>query len=150
MANHVNEVMKARATIGDEQLVERIAHLEPLANGKARNHFSFASKLCHIFVSEDTFPIYDGLARETLRLHNKDVESPYQAFRSNFRMLSEYAGIRIGVRRLDRYLWLVGLYERWRNKKPVNGYFSRMLRNPTSDQKSYLAELLPECIERRF
>ena len=65
-------------------LVQRIAELD-----KNRKRVSFASKLCHFFVSAD-FPIYDDAARDTLKFHLGEhyitkQNSPYDGLRENLR-----------------------------------------------------------------
>jgi hypothetical protein len=148
MAEHVSKTLGPK--FDERQLVERVAQLE------GRNHVSFASKLCHVFVSEDTFPIYDSVACETLRLHLGrryigTTEARYQAFLQNLSVLREYASIGSGARRLDRYLWLVGLCRRWiKRGRPINTEFGRVLSELSSQQRALLHRMLPRCVDREF
>jgi hypothetical protein len=119
-------------------LVARIALLD-LKDGKPRNRVSFASKLCHFFVDEERFPIYDKAACETLKCHLGDdyrLEGmPYVAFQENLGRLKEASGINTNGRELDRYLWIVGMYMRWKRSKSkplVNAELLRTFQHPTS------------------
>jgi hypothetical protein len=155
MADHVSKVFTSES-LGDEvAIVERIARLGPPLIMKPRNYVSFASKLCHIFISEGRFPIYDTVARETLKFHlgkryEDDAASPYASFVKNFWIVSDSVGISTRTRRLDRYLWLVGLYRRWLKGRQVNSEFRRILSGPTSDQRAYLVAILPSGVPRKF
>ncbi len=115
-----------------------------------RQHTSFASKLCYFFVS-DRLPVYDTAARETLEFHLgryiKNEDSPYKGFRSNLEALSQAAELNVDWRRLDRYLWLVGIYRRWLKGKTVNVEFRQMVTSPTLRQSKLLNKLLPSSLE---
>jgi hypothetical protein len=152
MAAHVSQLLATEIPGDDVALVERIARLGPPAIVKTRNYLSFASKLSHIFISEDRFPIYDTVARETLKFHlgkryEDDAVSPYASFVKNFWIVSDSVGISTRTRRLDRYLWLAGLYRRWLKGRQVNSEFRRILSGPTSDQRTYLDEMLPSGVK---
>ena len=152
MAQHVTSAFEVIQNLSADELVARIALLD-LKDGKPpRNHVSFASKLCHFFVDEERFPIYDKAACETLKCHLGDdycLEGmPYVAFQENLGRLKNASGINTNGRELDRYLWIVGMYMRWKRSKSkpmVNAELLRTFRRPTSEDKSDLAILAPNC-----
>jgi hypothetical protein len=149
MAAHVNHIFESGSIYPETDLVERIARVD-----SHRNHVSFASKLCYFFVS-NRLPIYDEAARDALKFHlgrryitNRD--SPYDGFRANLKALSQAAELNLDWRRLDRYLWLVGIYRRWLKDREVNSEFRRLVSKPSSRQSELLDKLLPRSLERKF
>jgi hypothetical protein len=149
MAAHVRQIFEKKFTNPGPELVEQIARLD-----SSRNHTSFASKLCHFFVSAD-LPIYDEVARKTLKMHLgqrylTSGDTPYNLYRANLKELCVAAEINVECRRLDRYLWLVGMYRRWLNNKALNSEFQPLVTTPTRLQTQLLDKLLPTSVERRF
>lgn len=115
MAEHVTRVMAAAVA---DDLVERIAVLPARDGfGGKRTHLSFASKFAHFFVDVDRFPIYDVYAVGTLSRHvecRRTGRPQYGEYAAAHRELRERLGSACTGRRLDRYLWLAGLYDVWR------------------------------------
>lgn len=158
MAEHVARVMAtAPAQTASLDLVERIASLP--GDGKRRKFVSFASKFCHFFVDQERFPIYDDAAREALKLHLgkggyiEDDADRYRAFCKNIDRLHEANGVRVGTRELDRYLWLMGMYQRWLKERRrtgvrVNAELMRLFATPTRDETRDLNDLLPFSLGR--
>jgi hypothetical protein len=151
MAQHVKEVFEMQPKL-DEQLVALIAQRKAPKGKKPRSEISFASKLCHLFVS-DSLPIYDSAAREMLQMHlgdlyNEDKATPYKSFCENLRVLCEEAGLQSECRRLDRYLWIAGLYRRKQQGRKINAELGRIVENPTTDQIEALAILFPRDFKR--
>lgn len=152
MAQHVTKIFKFSDVEVDNNLVEKIADLE------GRKHVSFASKLCHFFVSDERFPIYDEAARDALRLHlgkhyERDNKAPYAAFRRNLSRLREKSGIgSLTGRMLDRYLWIVGMWLKYeslskrRDDKslPMNAELRRVFQSPNSEERVLLDIILPK------
>jgi hypothetical protein len=150
MAQHVSSVFKTAKKPFPDELVAQIAFLD-LKDGKSpRNHVSFASKLCHFFVDEERFPIYDTAACETLKRHlgrnyHREGER-YGAFRKNLRLLTDASDITANGRELDRYLWIVGMYWRWKRSKlnpMVNAELLKTFRHPGAEDKRDFAILVP-------
>ena len=46
----------------------------------------------------------------------RDTDNPYKAFVANFHRLKQVAGLECKTRELDHYLWLAGMYRKWRSK----------------------------------
>lgn len=115
IARHVCQVFSEK--LKKEDLVLAIADFR--SDGGDKMLTSFASKLCHFFVSEEDFPIYDGLAvnvlvqlggaRETGKL------TRYRVYCENFYELKKASSLICKNRDLDRYLWLAGCYRKWKN-----------------------------------
>jgi hypothetical protein len=152
MAQHVSSVFKTAKKPFSDTLVAKIAFLDLKDGKRPRNHVSFASKLCHFFVDEERFPIYDTAACETLKYHlgrNYQVEEEqYAAFRKNIQLLTDASNITANGRELDRYLWIAGMYSRWKRSKPkskpmVNAELLKTFRLPEAEDKSDLAILIP-------
>jgi hypothetical protein len=91
---------------------------------------SFASKYCHFFVDASDFPIYDSFAlaavKDLLGGAQRDLtphRSEYQDFCERVARLRARDGLGdVGVRELDRFLWLWGqwLFQRGRTKPAIN------------------------------
>jgi hypothetical protein len=70
----------------------------------------------------------------------------YAAFRKNLRLLTDASDIAANGRELDRYLWIAGMYLRWKRSKSkplVNAELLKMFRLPTAEDKNDLAILIP-------
>ncbi len=122
MAQHIRDVMPCEGNIADLDFVEKLATL-PEMN---RKYISFASKFAHFFIDEERFPIYDSYAVKMVAYHlgqqgqTGDAEHPYKTFVANLQMLKEYANLSCTYRELDHYLWLAGMYRKWRAKPGVH------------------------------
>jgi len=85
-------------------------------NRKVRR-LSLAAKFAHFFVDEDRFPIYDRYAVRMVAKHSGEsmtsLNGKFITFTAAFNALAAGAGIETQRRRLDRYLWIQGQYERW-------------------------------------
>ncbi len=114
MAQHITEVMLEASHMGDVGLVEELAALSGM------KHTSFASKFAHFFIDVERFPIYDSYAVKMVAYHlgpqgkNGDTEHPYKSFVANLHKLKQYAQLSCTTRELDHYLWLAGMYRKWR------------------------------------
>ena len=155
MAQHVTCVFETAKSLSADELVAQIALLD-LGDGKrARQHISFASKLCHFFVDEACFPIYDKGACDALRFHlgddyYHDGANLYSSFQENPRRLKNASGITTTGREMDRYLWLVGMYMKWKrskSKRMVNAALLRVFIRPASEDKADLAILVPRSLK---
>jgi hypothetical protein len=153
MAQHVREVLKGGEGKTTTDLVERIAALPKLKNERGRHFISFASKLCHFFIDSERYQIYDEAARNALKLHLgksnyiEDKEKPFAAFRRNVEQLRQEAGIKGNNRELDHYLWLTGMYIKWRNKpKLVNAELKQLFSSREAQDVSDISEMLPTSL----
>lgn len=154
MAEHVARVMNdSDRPQGTVQLVERIADLPARPDEKPRHRASFASKFVHFFV-DPSAPIYDSYAQATLKAHLGrrrgiwDVKRPYAPYARNLDTLVKEAGLVVGARQLDRYLWLVGQARAWQDlrrkgkKEAMNRELAEMFRNPPPSVAAELTALL--------
>jgi hypothetical protein len=155
MAKHVRQVFsQAGAAEKGTDLVDQIAALDH--GGKVHRRISFAAKFCHFFVDENGFPIYDEAARQTIRLHlgnqySNDNTKPYATFCDNFGRLRAAIGFRGQPRAMDRYLWIVGMYMKWKKERlrrtpQINVELRDLFEKPSNKQKVLLRKLLPDCI----
>jgi hypothetical protein len=157
MAKHVTTVFKTAQHLSTDELVAQVALLDLNDGKRPRHHVSFASKLCHFFVDEERFPIYDKAACDTLRSHLDDDycldgSKLYPAFRENLRRLKDASNIVATVSEMDRYLWIVGIYMKWqgersKSKPMVNAELLRTFMHPTSEDKSDLDVLVPDFLK---
>jgi len=159
MAKHIEVIFAGASTSPlDVDLVEQIAKLPTKQGEKQRLSVSFASKFCHFFVNAERFPIYDDAARDAIRLHlgadaycvNND--NRYRAFCENFEKLRTLAKLKCTTKELDQYLWLTGMYSRWRKKNPrvneeLKGLFQQ--RPPVAQFVAMLPEHLAATIGER-
>jgi hypothetical protein len=162
IAQHIEEVMAgADARNTGPDLVERIASCPGAEGGKERNFVSFASKFCHFFVEGERFPIYDSDARRALSLHlGKRVypattRTTYGAYLNALNHLRTEANLQCTGSELDRYLWVTGLYLKWKRERPaknpqINVELKRVFETPDSEEAALLEVMLPESIERGF
>jgi hypothetical protein len=132
MAKHIVSIL-GEPKIPDD-LVERIARLPPREGTKQRNHLSFASKFAHFFVDE-TFPIFDSYAEKVLWSHVRRPHGrrDYGTYRAAHRALVQHVGEGCTSRKLDRYLWLSGLYRAWKadRAKAINVEVRQLLEAAT-------------------
>jgi hypothetical protein len=121
MAKNVLSVLsRTSATDKGADLVDQIAALSH--GGKMRRCTSFAAKFRHFVIDENLFPIYDEAARQTIRLHLgkqyvNDNTTPYATFCKNFGQLRTAVGFEGLPRVMDRYLWIVGMYMKWKKER---------------------------------
>jgi hypothetical protein len=148
MARHVRRVLLdldlASEGIG---LVEKIAAFTH--NGVETMRTSFAAKFCHFFINEQRFPIYDEAARLAMKLHlgpRYVNDTRYGTFCANLTELRTAAGLQENTRAIDRYLWMVGSYLRWKRNPKVNAEIRRVFEQPTPEETRKLEELLPACL----
>jgi hypothetical protein len=127
MGRRVHDVMRQNIKeFAADELVEQLAHL-PKSEEHQRewNHISFASKFAHFFINSEMFPIYDSYADKMLIFHLGyaaailDQDHVYRAFTLNFNTLKALLQFDCTTRELDKYLWLAGVYRKWR-KNPQN------------------------------
>ena len=147
MARHVESVLaepEVKSAGGEAELVKRLAALPKAREGERNNRFtSFAAKFCHFFIDDKRFHIYDDAARDAITLHldAKDIEvnddNLYKAFSKNVTRLHTEANLQCSMKELDHYLWLMGLYKRWRDyeakKLQVNTELYELSRQLPSD-----------------
>lgn len=140
MATHVENVLGGLAVDAiTDDVVDRIAALPKTPGQKtAWTHLSFASKLCHFFVSSERFPIFDSYAVRVLSMHTgervgRDVGNVYGEFTGPFFRSLDSVGC--SPRELDRYLWLRGLHDAWRRNTdaPINGEVRALFSRRQSD-----------------
>jgi hypothetical protein len=125
MAEHITRIMRRHPPAPGPRLVEKIACLPGVGEGRSKQHFSFASKFCHRFVDAEACPIMDTLAVDSLRLHLgsgavRGSENRYNAFVKDRQRLLDETGVTATAVELDNYLWIRGAYDAWQNEKPVN------------------------------
>jgi hypothetical protein len=156
MAKNVLSVLsRTSATDKGADLVDQIAALSH--GGKMRRCTSLAAKFRHFVIDENLFPIYDEAARQTIRLHLgkqyvNDNTTPYATFCKNFGQLRTAVGFEGLPRVMDRYLWIVGMYMKWKKERlrraPQIGVELRdLFERPSGKQKAVLRELLPGCLD---
>ena len=154
LADHVYDTLKLRGdSLAEVEIVEQLAALPPLPGEKRRRFTSFAAKFCHFFIDDELFPIYDDAAREALKLHLGWVPKAhdYQSFCRCFKELHQIAALSCSTRELDRYLWLTGMYMRWKKnprKALVNSELRVVLEHPTPQQRRDLTAMLPPLPNR--
>lgn len=84
-----------------------------------------AKNFAHFFINSEMFPIYDSYADKMLIFHLGyaaailDQDHVYRAFTLNFNTLKALLQFDCTTRELDKYLWLAGVYRKWR-KNPQN------------------------------
>src|SRR5205807_8365502 len=94
--------------------------------------------------------------KQALKLHlgrkrAHDDAHPYVAFCENFARLRTAAGFAASTRELDRYLWLTGMFIRWRKKsRLVNEEVRSLSETPTAAAKMELKRMLPRSVTMRF
>jgi hypothetical protein len=119
MSRHVYRVLLGLdLTSQGIELVDKIAAFTH--NGVETNRTSFAAKFCHFFIDEERFPIYDEAARRAMKLHLGGRylnDTTYATFCANLRLLRTAAGLQGNTRAVDRYLWIVGSYMRWKKNR---------------------------------
>ena len=136
VANAVVAAMKEAATPqanGERRtavnIVDLVSQYKLEQHPGSRRCASFASKYCHFFVDAANFPIYDSFALAAVKdlggaQHGLTPHcSEYQDFCERVARLRARDGLEdVGVRELDRFLWLWGqwLFQRGRGwTKPV-------------------------------
>jgi hypothetical protein len=118
-----------------------------------RKHLSFASKFAHFFIDMERFPIYDSYAVKMVAYYLgrqgqvTNTAHPYKAFVENINRLKERAHLSCTSKKLDRYLWLAGLYQTWlRNPaSQINAEVAQLFRSQSSEVATELTILLPEA-----
>jgi hypothetical protein len=157
MAKHVRQVLsRVGATEQGAVLVDQIAALT--LNGKTRRCTSFAAKFCHFFVNENGFPIYDDMAKQAIRLHlgdqySSDNSKPYATFCDNFGRLRAAIGFRGQPRAMDRYLWIVGMYMKWKKDRlrrtpQINVELRDLFESHQTNRRFYFASCCPIALDR--
>ena len=123
-----NHIFKNRDEIyfliknGDSKAVERIAKghgvgVKTEENKKELNFYSFASKYCNYFNSEE-FPIYDSYIdnmlwiyknNDSFHIFKREDMKNYESFRSIVREFRIYYNLqKFSLRDIDKFLWLYG------------------------------------------
>lgn len=143
MARHVETVMKQ--SLDPRARVTRLSELT--LNSKRRHFVAFASKLCHVFLNDNSFPIYDSIARKVLKLHlgNAYLENKadnYVAFCQNIDHLRAASGIASSYLEIDRYLWIRGQCDNWNASRPVNAELRSVFENPEPDDRADLEKIV--------
>jgi hypothetical protein len=150
VATHVHRVIgnSDRSTVGPE-LVDKMAKFWIASKGRTIHFTSFAAKFAHFFIKEEDFPIYDSYAYTMIRHHlgTKNwikADGTYVEFAANVELLKEMASLDCSCRDLDRYLWLTGLYRKYKrrlakDKDPeINAEAERLFSSPTKEQRKHL------------
>ncbi len=116
MAKHIYELdIDNRLRRKDPNLVDDIKSI--YANGKVRNHYSFATKYCSHHCP-DRYPIFDSYVEKMLRyfrdaygfadFRNKDLKK-YSIFKNVILKFIEYFDLKeFTLKEIDRYLWQAG------------------------------------------
>jgi hypothetical protein len=118
MAEYVVLLMREGPPAAELEIVDRIGELPKTTEQKRdRLHLSFASKLAHFFIDPERFPIYDQYAARALAFHTgkrviKERGMRYADYCEPFEKLRSAVGVK--PRELDQYLWLRGLYHKWK------------------------------------
>lgn len=121
-AQHISQIM-SQEPARDTSLVERVAN-QPHTR---KSYVSFASKLCHFFIDQHDFPIFDDRACKALRHflgagYQDGRAGRYEAFVSNVNaLLAECNSVIANSRDLDRFLWIVGSWIHFQKSNQVNG-----------------------------
>jgi len=151
MSRHVYRVLLGLDLISQGiELVDKIAAFTH--NGVETMRTSFAAKFCHFFIDEDRFPIYDQAARLAMKLHlgTRYVnDTSYASFCANLSILRTVAGLQGSARTIDRYLWIVGSYMRWKKNPQIGAELRRMFERPLPEETLQLEQLLPACLNTR-
>ena len=151
MAKHVEEVLGRHdlSQVGAELVIE-MANAPEGKGQQSRKRTSFASKFCHFFVAAERFPIYDGAACEALKLHfGERVQAhDYKTFCSCITQLRDSVGNGCDTRVLDHYLWLTGMYMRWKKERKkenpkVNAELLKLYNKLTKTQSADVATMIP-------
>ena len=126
-------------------LVESLA-IHPTTNSR---HVSFSSKLCHFFVDPKKYSILDGATIETLEHFLaaecvSDQRNRYGAFLRNLELIRrkspELDSAQVDNVALDRFLWLFGLWIRFRKNVGINAEAMRVFSHPP---KALMRRLIP-------
>ncbi len=115
MASHIVEVISQ--TPPKHWCVDEVEKIACLCIRKKTWHFrSFASKFAHFFMDRERFPIYDWYALGAIdhylstRHSHAATPIPYATYVAEISRLKDLAGLAVGTRELDRFLWVVGQY----------------------------------------
>ncbi|MGH9773866.1 MAG: hypothetical protein ACRD50_02845 [Candidatus Acidiferrales bacterium] len=151
LAKHITEVLKNVDLISaGPELVEELA-VPPRGHGKVHRHHSFASKFAHFFIDSERFPIKDSYAVEMVKFHlglksmEIDPKRPYVAFWKNHRRLKEELSFSVSNPDLDHYLWIAGLYMKYRKntQADINREVHDLFANGDTCITADLADLVP-------
>lgn len=154
MAEHVSKSLSGKDLKAEgPELVEQLAKLPRVSDiEKGRNYRSFASKFAHFFLDGERFPIMDRYAVEMVTRHlgrsnlAKNPAANYLAFVENVHQLRQLSGLNCSSRELDQYLWVAGLYLRW--KKNQDNKMNREVLNLFQGSSSEVAnDLRSLCVE---
>lgn len=143
LAERITEFLDGREAQDIDDLVEQLAQITD------RKLHSFASKFAHFFVDAERYPIYDEYAATMVGFHLgirgkvTNTARRYEAFRQNLELLKWHAGISCSNAIFDHYLWLAGLYHKWRNNHDakINLEVRAIFEHPTAEQVELLTHL---------
>lgn len=135
-------------------LVESISNFKT-EEGDQKILLSFSSKLCHFFVDEDEYPIYDDLAVRALKRHGiiwKAAKTAnYTEFKAGIARLRQASKIKCSSREMDKYLWLLGAWQKMQDAfnsgKPVK--VNKELRKLFAQIQEREPDLLRSFLEAR-
>ena len=145
LARSISRKMHCADPESESDLVESLA-IHPTTNSR---HVSFSSKLCHFFVDPKKYSILDGATIETLEHFLaaecvSDQRNRYGAFLRNLELIRrkspELDSAQVDNVALDRFLWLFGLWIRFRKNVGINAEAMRVFSHPP---KALMRRLIP-------
>ena len=140
----------AEKDVTPENLVERIAHLQPLPYKKSVGP-AFASKYCHFHFPE-AFPIYDKFSCQALSdllgKKKSEYDDNYSHFKEDLDGLIANLSWKPSYKEIDVYLWLYGQwieYIKYRDDdSKIEKKFTRGMRNFVKKNLELFQKLNPD------
>ena len=145
------------------QYADVVEIVDSISRHKASEHpgkdrcASFASKYCHFFLDERVFPIYDSFALRSIKSLLGRVPRGLTPHRSEYRDFCERLDLlrvrdgleSVGVRDMDRFLWLWGLWlaQRGRDKRVINEEVYDVFVSENTDVQLLVRSLEPAVVE---
>lgn len=135
--------------------VEAVAMVEAIAPLSVRDrthwYWSFASKYSHWFIDPE-LPIYDSWAIRAVSHHFGRMTwktTAYRDFAEHVYALREASGLDCGIREMDRYLWMSGMYRAWlaaeeRSRLGLSGEVAALFGSRDASIRDALTTLLGE------
>jgi hypothetical protein len=159
-------VVAAMSDLGDSpgrQYADVVEIVDSISRHKAAKHpgsdrcASFASKYCHFFLDERVFPIYDSFALAAIKSLIGRVSRGLTPSRSEYRDFCERLDLlrvrdgleSVGVRDMDRFLWLWGLWlaQRGREKRVINEEVYDVFVSKNTDVQLLVRSLEPAVVK---
>jgi hypothetical protein len=163
VANAVVAAMSDLEGSPGRQYADVVEIVDSISRHKASEHpgsdrcASFASKYCHFFLDGRVFPIYDSFALASIKSLLGRVprgltprRSEYRDFCERLDLLRVRDGLEsVGVRDMDRFLWLWGLWlaQRGREKRVINEEVYDVFVSENTDVQLLVRSLEPAVVE---